>query len=117
LLELDVGGQSDGGEVLEGVQDEVGHGHLGGDTGLEGDGGQVSHTVGEFTEEVVRGEGHDIGTEDGSVIVGGDNLHSVEEGLQVHLLEEGNLGVTDLLAGGTHLILLGDFDLSLVDLG
>lgn len=45
------------------------------------------------------------------------NLHTVLEGLEVELLEEGSFGSLDFLVLGAHLEIFGDFDLTLDDLG
>lgn len=55
--------------------------------------------------------------EDGSAVVGTQNNHSVEEWLVTELLEQGGFRVSNLLSGCADLVLLGDLDLSLFDLG
>lgn len=55
--------------------------------------------------------------EDGAVVIGTEHNHTIEERLQVELLEEGGLGVSDTLSNRADLELLGDLDLSLFDLG
>lgn len=55
--------------------------------------------------------------EDGALIVDGAELETVLEGLHVELLEEGGFGGLDLLSLGADLEVLGDLDLTLVDLG
>lgn len=56
--------------------------------------------------------GHDL-----TSIVVGEDLHTEREGLDVHLFQERNFGVTDLLTLGTNLDFLGNFDLTLLNLG
>lgn len=45
------------------------------------------------------------------------NLHTVFEGLEVQLLQQGSFGCFDFFVLGAHLEIFGDFDLTLDDLG
>ena len=55
--------------------------------------------------------------QDGSVIIDGEDLHTVGEGFEVEFLEEGSFGGFDFLSNGAHLEFFGDFNLSLDDFG
>ena len=106
-----------GSDVPEGVADDDGNGGLNGVSGSEGKSSDVPDSLLEAGEEV-RGVKVENGLgEDLSVVVDLSNLHTVFEGLDVELLEEGGLRSLDILSLGADLEILGDFDLALHDLG
>lgn len=55
--------------------------------------------------------------ENSSIIVDRVNFHTVFEGLEVELLEQGSFGSLNLFVLRAHLEIFGDFDLTLDDLG
>lgn len=106
-----------GGDVSEGVADDDGDGGFDGVAGGEGEACEVADSGLELVEEGGGVEGEDGLGQDGAVVVDAADLHTVLEGLHVELLEEGSLTGLDLLSLGADLEVLGDFDLSLHDLG
>lgn len=67
-------------------------------SGLEGDGCDVEDTSSEALEDRFGFDGKYLFVEDITIVVVTDDFHTVLEGLDVHLLEEGHFGVTDSLA-------------------
>lgn len=112
-----VGFETDGGQVFEGVHDGVGDGQFGGVTGLQRQSGQVLAAGLEAGEDVLEGDFALSLGEDGAVVVGGADFHSVGEWFLVHLLQQLDLGVSDLLSDFTDGVFFGDLNLSLNDLG
>ena len=55
--------------------------------------------------------------EEGTIVIDISDFHAIHEGLKVELFQQGCLGSLDLFALSTALEVLGDFDLSLDDLG
>lgn len=67
--------------------------------------------------DILEGDSaHSLG-EHVSVIIGGVDLHTVREWLQVHFLQDNDLGLSDQGADLADGIILGDFNLSLNNLG
>ena len=71
----------------------------------------------ELLDDVVWGNCDDFGSQNTTIIIDSDDLHTVGEGLDAEFLEEGGLGVGDRSALLAHHEIFGDFDLSLLDLG
>lgn len=111
------GFEGEGSDVLEGVADDQRNGGLNGVSSSQGEGSDVLDSLLELGDEAGGVEVEDGLGEDGSVVIDLSDLHTVLEGLEVELLEEGSLGSLDLLSLGADLEVLGDFDLSLDDLG
>lgn len=71
----------------------------------------------ELPDDVIWGNCDDFGSQNATIIIDSDDLHTVGEGLDAQFLEEGSLGVGDWSALLAHHEFFGDFDLSLLDLG
>lgn len=71
----------------------------------------------ELLDDVIWGNRDDFGSQNATIIIDSDDLHTVGEGLDTQFLEEGGLGVGDSSTFLAHHEILGDFDLSLLDLG
>lgn len=111
------GFEGEGSDVLEGVPDNERNGGLDGVSSSEREGSDVLNSLFELGDYAAGVKVEDGLGEDGSVVVDLGDLHTVLEGFKVELLEEGSLGSLDLLSLDTDLEVLGDFDLSLDDLG
>lgn len=109
--------KADSSEVLEGIDDAVGNGGLGGDTEGKGGGGDVLDGSLESGDKTVGVDGEDGLVQNRAIIVAGLHGHTEAERLETHLLEKGDLGRTDSLASEAHLVVLRDRDHTLVDLG
>lgn len=110
-------GKSDRSDVLEGVDDQVGSGNLVGFSDGKGDSSDLVGGVGELGDDVSRVHVEDLRGKDGTVVVDSVDFHTVGEGLNIQFLQEDCFGVSDFLASSTDLEFLGDFNLTLVNLG
>lgn len=111
------GFEGEGSDVLESVADDQRNGGLNGVSSSEGEGSDVLDSLLKLGDKIAGIKVEDGLGEDGSVIIDLGDLHTVLEGLDVKLLEEGSFGSLDLLSLGADLEVFGDFDLSLDDLG
>jgi hypothetical protein len=116
-LELVVGGEGDGEEVLVRVDKGVDDRGDGGDADGEGDGGDGADARGELGEEGALLNVEDRRGEDGAVVVDLDDGHTVGEGRDVEHVEQRRLGGTDLVAGRHDLDVVDDLDGTTRDLG
>ncbi len=84
---------------------------------LHGQTDQISDSCSDLIDKVSRVHCNNFLAEDGALVVGTQDDHTVEERLEVELLEEGSLRVSDFLSNCAHLELFGDLNLSLFNLG
>jgi len=108
---------ADSGEVLESGEDVLDDGGFSWDAGLEGQSGDVLGVFGETLKDGALVQGHKLGADDGTVVVHGQDGHTILEWLVAEFLEESSLGGGDLLALGANLDVTENFDLGLLDLG
>lgn len=108
-------GQS--GDVLEGVGNDEGNGGSGGVANLNGQTDEIPNSQSELIDKFCRVHCDDLLAEDSTTVVSAEHDHTVEEGLEVELLQQGGFRVTNSLANGTDLVFLGDLNLSLFNLG
>jgi hypothetical protein len=111
------GFQSHGGDILEGVHQHMGHGQGNDITQFQRKGGQSTASFLELGDETFGVEVDDGLIQHASVVIDGDDFHTVREGIEVHLGQKGTFGGTDDLAGDQHLDFFLDFNHTLVDLG
>jgi len=104
-------------EVLEGILNNMRNCRGSEVSTFEGDSGNVEDTLSEVLENGFGVDGEDLAVEDVTVVVISDNGHTIREWLDVHLLEKSNFGVTDLSSLDANKHFLGDFDLTLLNLG
>lgn len=71
----------------------------------------------ELFDDLLGSDTDDFLAEDGSIVVNADNFHTVHEGSDVELGQEGSFGLTDDLSLFADLDFLQDFDLSLLNFG
>jgi hypothetical protein len=109
-LELEVGGDRDGEEVLVRVDNRVHDGCNGGDTGSERDGGNGLDTRHETVEEGLFLDVENLGRKDGTVVVDHGDGHTVGEGRNVEHVQQSSLGRSDLVSGSNDLDVLYDFN-------
>ena len=109
--------ETDSSEVLEGILDDVRNGRGSEVTRLKGDSGNVEHTLAEVLKNSFRVDRENLRIEDVTVVIISNNGHTIREGLDVHLLEKSNFGVTDLSSLNANEHFLGNFDLTLLNLG
>ena len=102
---------------LEGIGDGVREGGKGRVPDLQGDSSDVAHGHSELGSEVSISEIQDLGVEEGAVVVDGLDDQPVGEGEDVQLLQQGGLGVPDLVALLQDLHGGGDLNLTLGNLG
>jgi hypothetical protein len=116
-LELEVGGDRDGEQVLVRVDNRVHDGREGGDTGSERDGGNGLGTGEETVEKGLLLNVEDLGTENGTVVVDLGDGHTVSERRDVQHVQKGSLGRTDSVTGGNDLNVGNDFNRTSSNLG
>jgi hypothetical protein len=109
--------EGDGNAGIEGLADGVGDRGLVGKTDLERDGSDSGEGKAELADDDIGGDVEDGGGEGGAVIVHKADTKTVRKGLDVQLVEEGGLGVTDLVASLHEVDGVGDLDLTLGNLG
>mmetsp|Transcript_26372 Transcript_26372/g.37006 ORF Transcript_26372/g.37006 Transcript_26372/m.37006 type:complete len:272 (+) Transcript_26372:778-1593(+) len=95
----------------------MGNGNEVGLTEGQREGSNLVGVAGELGDDLLRGDGSGGSVHDGTVIVDLLDLHTVRERLNVKLAKEDGLRVGDLLTLGAHLVVLGDFNLTLHNLG
>mmetsp|Transcript_12803 Transcript_12803/g.26948 ORF Transcript_12803/g.26948 Transcript_12803/m.26948 type:complete len:351 (-) Transcript_12803:58-1110(-) len=83
---------------LECVDEGVGNGSLGRESGGQRDGGQDSEGLAELGGEDIVGDLQYLGIEEGSVVVDGLERHTVQERADVELLQKSGLGGGDLVS-------------------
>lgn len=71
----------------------------------------------ELFDDLLGSDTDNFLTEDGSIVVDADDFHTVHEGSDVELGQEGGFGLTDDLSLFADLDFLQDFDLSLLNFG
>lgn len=110
LLELVVGSDGNGQQVLERVDERVTNGGDGGETSGQRDGGNGGDTRHEALDQDVLFNVQDGRAED--VAVGEDlnDLHTVVERRDVQHVQQGGFGGSDLGTGGNDLNVVDDFD-------
>jgi hypothetical protein len=116
LLKFVVNLQTNSSQILEGVSNKVWSWKFSWNISLEGEGSQIFNTLSEFSEDVIWGETDNFLSQNWAVIVGGDDLHIVEEWLHVHFLKESNFGRTNFLSLCADLVILCNFNLSFLNL-
>jgi hypothetical protein len=114
-----VGGalQGNSNAVTESTADRVHHSSLVDVAGGEGDGSNKAQGSLELVLHEVVVDGQDLDAENGAVVVHLVDNHTVGEGLDGKLLQQGSLGVLHLVAGLDEVHLVGDLDLTLDNLG
>jgi len=117
LLEGKTSFQSNRSNVLESVDDHMRNGEGVGLSDFQGDGSDLVSMRSEFIANIIGAHVEDFRSEDGTIIEDVLDFHTVSEGLNIQLLQEDSFGVTNLLSSGTDLEFLGNFNLSLLDLG
>jgi len=116
-LEWDASFQSSSGELLETVDDHVRNGEDIGLTDSERNGSNVVSSLSDLSEQCFRVKVENFRGEDATVVVDVEDFHTEGEGLNIQLLQNGSFGVTDLLTFLAHSEFLGNFDLTLLNLG
>lgn len=116
-LELVVGSDGHGQDVLVRVDERVHDRGQGWDTGGQGDGGNGLDTRHELGDEGRLLNVQDLGWEDGTVVVDLNDRHTVGERRDVEHVQEGGLGRSDLGTGRDDLDVIDDFDGTSGDLG
>jgi len=109
--------ETDSSEVLESILDDMRNCRGSKVTRLQGDSGNVEHTLAEVLENGFGVDGENLRIEDITVVVISNNGHTIREWLDVHLLEKSNFGVTNLSSLDANEHFLSDFDLTLLNLG
>lgn len=117
LLELVVGGDRDGKDVLVGVDERVGDRGNGGDANSERDGGDGLDARRELVDEGLLLDVKDRGREDGTVVVNLNNSHTVGERRDVEHVKKGGLRRSDLGAGSNDLNVVDDLNGTTGNLG
>mmetsp|Transcript_21042 Transcript_21042/g.58515 ORF Transcript_21042/g.58515 Transcript_21042/m.58515 type:complete len:352 (+) Transcript_21042:107-1162(+) len=102
---------------LEGIDNRVGDGSLGRVSSGQRDGGQDGKSLAELCGENIVGDLQDLGVEEGSVVIDGLEDHTVREGADVELLQEGGLRSGDLLSSGDQVGIGNHLNLSTGNLG
>jgi len=74
-------------------------------------------SISDLAEEGFGVEVEDFGGKDSTVVVDEEDFHTESEGLDVQLGEDSSFGVTDLLTLFQDLEFLGNFNLTLLNLG
>ena len=103
--------------VFETISDDDWDGCLNWVPGWEGESSQVSNTPLELSNERCWVNVDDFFRQDGAIVIGWEDLHSVLEGLQVQLLQKGCFWSFDFLSFGTHFEFLSNLNLALVNFG
>jgi len=117
LLDLDVRFEGDGNDVLETVLEHVSDGEGVGETTSQRDSSKLVGSVSDLADQSFGVKVEDVGSEDSTIIVDVEDFHTESEGLYVQLGKDSSFGVTDLLTLFQDLVFLGDFDLTLLNLG
>jgi len=117
LGELEGGAHGDGNEGLEGVVEAVGDLCLGGVVQHHTQGGHGACSLDELALHVILGDVQHIGAEDVTLLVHGHSLDAVGEGANLQLVQQGSLGLADLLAELDQMHAGNHLNLSLVNLG
>jgi hypothetical protein len=117
LLEDVVGLEGDGNERGVTVGERVRNRGEGGIAGLQRDGRQELHTEREPLDDLLVGDLEGLGVVDEAALVGVDHGQTIVEGLEVELLEEGGLGVADLLTFVDQVEVVDDLNLTLLNTG
>jgi len=117
LRETIIGGERDGGKVLEGAHYEVGDSRLNDVSGTERDSGSVGNTSSELLKDGLGGNREDSGVEDLSVLEDVVNVHLVFERSDLQFIEESSLTGGDLVAFLNDIEVVDDFNLGLDNLG
>jgi hypothetical protein len=99
LLEVVSSGNSGLSNVLEGVDDEVGHGRGSGVSHGDGKAGKVAGGSSEGLEHILSGDGEDLGVVELAVVEHVLDVHLELEGVDLELVEKSGLGGGNLLVG------------------
>jgi hypothetical protein len=113
----DLGLDSDGKDLLVGVDERVHDGGQGGEVESQRDGGDGSDGLGEGLEELFLADVEDLGREALTLVVDLGNTHTVGEGRDVEHVEQGSLGGTDLVASLNELQVGGNLNSTTGNLG
>jgi len=116
-LEGDVGGDSNGNEVLETVDNAVGSRGSCWVTDLEGHSGDIAYTLHEAGPEIIRSDVEDFRGEDGSAIVHGFDDKTVREGRNIQHVEKGGFRSPDLVSNLDKVDVVDDFNCTFGNLG
>lgn len=117
LREAVVGSEGHGSEVLEGVDDEVGHSRGDNVARAKGSSGHVGGAGGELGEDVLGLDGQDLSVVDFAIIVNFQDVHLEFERHDLQLIEKSSLGGGDLIAFLDNLHRVDNINLSLHNLG
>jgi hypothetical protein len=117
LLEDVVGTQSDGYEVLVGVEDDVREGRERGIVKSEGEGSNIGNSGGEGLEKVGGGGLEEPGGVHEPLVEDVGELQTVGERAEVQHLHERGFGAADLLSFLAKVYILQNFDATSGDLG
>lgn len=113
----DLGLDGNGKDVLVGVDDGVHDRGQGGEVDGQGDGGNGGDGLGQGAEELLLANVENLGREGLALVVDLLDSQTVREGRDVHHVEQGGLGGTDLVAGLDELEIGGDFNGTTGNLG
>lgn len=116
-LDWDISFQSNRGNIFESGSDQVWNGE---DIWLsdgEGDSSELISSISELGEQVFWLHVEDFWGKDSSVVVDVEDFHTEREWLDIQLSQKDSFGVSDLSSLIADLVILGDFDLTLLNLG